>query len=101
MGILLEVMKRSGLIEAFSVDCDRLVRFIHVGKADPRILHVLVAALSWFKGKDSNRMHLFPLVNETKSGVRIQVWLGRLAVLLQADGKSLFTPCSVMRRIIS
>ena len=75
--------------EAFWVDCDRLVRFIHVGKADSRIPHVIVAALGRFKGEDGDRMHLFPLVNETKSGVRIRVWLERLAALLRAEGKSL------------
>ena len=31
--------------EAFWVDCDSLVRFIHVGKADSRIPHVIVAVL--------------------------------------------------------
>ena len=68
--------------EAFWVDCNHLVRCIHVGKADPRIPHVIVVALGWFKGEDGDSMHLFPLVNETRSGVWIQVWLERLAVLL-------------------
>ena len=73
--------------EVFWVDCDRLVRLIHMGEADPRIPHVIVAALGRFKGKDGDRMHLFP--PETRSGVRIRVWLERLAALLQAEGKSL------------
>ena len=57
--------------EAFWIDCDHLLRFLHIGKANTRTPHVIVAALGRFKGEDGDRMHLFPLVNETRSGVRI------------------------------
>ena len=57
--------------EAFWIDCDHLLRFIHVSKADTRVPHVIVDALGRFKGKDGDRMHLFPLVNKTRSGILI------------------------------
>ena len=75
--------------KAFWNNCNRLLRFIHVGKADPRTPHVIVAALERFKGEDGDRMHLFPLVNETCSGVRIHVWLEILAAALRSKGKTL------------
>jgi len=49
---------------------------------------VLVAEMGRFKGEDGDRMHVFPLVNVTKSGIRIRVWLVRVACLLDFEDRS-------------
>ena len=74
--------------EGFWVDCDRLIKHIHIGKFDSRAPHVIVAALGRFKSEDGDRLHVFPLVNETGSGIRIRIWLERLAALLKSEKKT-------------
>ena len=61
--------------KGFWVDCDHLIKHIHVGKFDSRAPHMIVAALGRFKSEDGNRLHVFPLVNKTGSGIRIRIWL--------------------------
>ena len=73
--------------EGFWVDVDRLRKFIGVGKSDAKQPHVLVAAMGRLKGEDGDRMHVFPLVNVTKSGIRIRVWLERVACLLDFEDR--------------
>ena len=40
--------------EGFWVDCNRLIKHIHVGKFDSRALHVTVDALGRFKSEDGD-----------------------------------------------
>ena len=74
--------------EGLWVDADRLCRHIGLGKFDQRGPHVLISLLGRFKSEDGDRMHVFPLANITRSGVRIRVWLERLVKLLRDEGKT-------------
>ena len=74
--------------EGLWVDADRLCRHIEIGKYDQRAPHVLISLLGRFKSEDGDRMHVFPLANITRSGIRIRVWLERLVSLLRTEGKT-------------
>ncbi len=74
--------------EGLWVDADRLIEGINIGRHDPRAKHVIVALLGRFKGEDGDRMHVFPLASVTRSGIRIRLWLERLASLLKSEGKT-------------
>ena len=74
--------------EGLWVDADRLCRHIGMGKYDQRAPHVLISLLGRFKSEDGDRMHVFPLANVTRSGIRIHIWLERLVKLLRDEGKS-------------
>ena len=74
--------------EGLWVDADRLCRHIGMGKYDQRAPHVLISLLGRFKSEDGDRMHVFPLANTTRSGIRIRIWLERLVKLLRDEGKS-------------
>jgi hypothetical protein len=74
--------------EGLGVDAQRLGDNIGVGKHDPRAGHVLVSLLGRFKGEEGDRMHVFPLANVTRSGIRIRLWLERLARVLRVEGKT-------------
>ena len=73
--------------EGFWVDCDRLCANIDVGKYHARAPHVCIPVLGRFKAEDGDRMHVFPLANCTRTGVRIRVWLERVVRQLQNEGK--------------
>ena len=74
--------------EGFWVDARRLVDNIQIGKNDSRYgPHVCVSLLGRFKGEDGDRMHVFPLSNITKSGIRVRVWLERVVRTIQEEGK--------------
>ena len=49
---------------------------------------MIVAPLGQFKSEDGDRLHVFPLVNETGSGIRICIWLERLVALLKSEKKT-------------
>ena len=51
---------------------------------------MLVVVMERFKGEDGNRMHIFPLVNITSSGIMIHLWLERLVALIKEEGKNNF-----------
>ncbi len=73
--------------EGFWVDAERLCSHIRVGKYDDREPHVLIPLLGRFKGEGGERMHVFPLVNVTRSGIPIRNWVERLVTLLKDEGK--------------
>ena len=74
--------------EGLWVDTDKLCENIQVGKRDQRCPHVIVPLLGRFKGEEGDRMHVIPLVNETRSGIRIRIWIERLVRLLKQERKS-------------
>ena len=49
---------------------------------------MIVAALGRFKSEDGDRLHVFPSVNETGSGIRIRIWLEQLVALLKLEKKT-------------
>lgn len=74
--------------EGFWVDADRLCKNISVGKYDKRCPHVIVPLLGRFKSEDGDRMHVIPIVNETRSGIKVRLWLERLVVLLRDEERT-------------
>jgi hypothetical protein len=73
--------------EGFWVDGDRLMKHIQLG-ADDNPPHVVIALLGRFKAEGGDRMHTFVLSNETKSGVKIRVWLERVVETLKQEKRS-------------
>ncbi len=74
--------------EGLWVDAERLIEGIDIGRNPTHERpHVIVSLLGRFKGEDGDRMHVFPLATTTKSGVRIRMWLERVANLLRQEGK--------------
>jgi hypothetical protein len=76
--------------EGLWVDGDRLVENIELGKFSTREdepSHVVVALLGYFKGEDGARMHVFPIASETKSGIKVRVWLERVSSILRIENK--------------
>ena len=73
--------------EGFWVDGDSLVENIKLGKLDPLTPHVVVALLGFFKAEGGERMHVFSIANQTNSGVRVLIWLERVANILKQEQK--------------
>ena len=73
--------------EGFWVDGDLLVENIEVGKYDSPIPHVLVPVIGFFKGESGERMHVFSIANNNKSGTRPRIWLERVVKILRAERK--------------
>ena len=74
--------------EGFWVDADRLCRHIRVGKHDERCPHVIIPLLGRFKSEDGDRMHVIPIVNRTRSGIKVRLWLERLVSLLRSERRT-------------
>ena len=75
--------------EGFWVDGDRLQQYLHLGQSgNLEIPHVAVALLGRFKSEGGDRMHVFTLANETKSGVKNRWWLERVARILAREEKT-------------
>ena len=74
--------------EGFWLDGDRLVSGLQVGKYAQDIPHIVISLLGKFKGEDGDRMHVLPLANVTKSGIRIRKWLERVARIYREEGRS-------------
>ena len=74
--------------EGFWVDGDRLCENIRVGKRDERCPHVLVPLLGRFKSEEGDRMHVIPIVNKTRSGIKVRLWLERLVILLKSEKRT-------------
>ncbi len=55
---------------------------------DPCQPHVLIPLLGWFKGKGGDRMHVFPIVNWTRSGILVRLWVERLVATLRQENQS-------------
>ena len=73
--------------EGFWVDAERLCKHIDCGKHDPRQGHIAVPLLGRFKAEGGDRMHVFPIVNVTQSGIAVRLWVERLVALLKEEGK--------------
>ena len=67
--------------EGFWVDGDRLTAGIELGLVGTAESpgHVVVSLLGKFKGEDGDRMHVFVLANESRSGIKTRVLLERVA----------------------
>ena len=78
--------------ESFWVDANRLCDHILLGKNDVREGHVNVALLGRFKTEDGDRMHVMPIANVSKSGIRFRMWLERLVVWLRKEGNTTDCP---------
>ena len=55
------------------MDADRLYQHIEVGNPDGRSPHLLLPLLGRFKGEYGDQMHIFPISNETCSGIHIRL----------------------------
>ena len=75
--------------EGFWVDGDSLVKEIDVGKEATPIPHVLVPVIGFFKAEHGERMHVFCLANQTKSGIQVRVWLERVVSILREEKKAM------------
>ena len=73
--------------EGFWVDGDALCQNINVGRNAMPIPHVVVTLLGFFKAETGERMHVFSLANITNSGIRVRIWLERVARILNEEGK--------------
>jgi hypothetical protein len=74
--------------EAFWVDAGRLCEHILDGKDDAREGHVNVALVGRFKSEDGDRMHVLPIANVSKSGLKHRMWLERLVAWLKEEGNT-------------
>ena len=75
--------------EGFWVDGYRLQSHLQLGCSDTyEIPHVAVALLGRFNSEGGDRMHVFTLANETKSGVKNRWWLEKVASVLAKERKS-------------
>ena len=72
--------------ETFWVDAGRLCSYILDGKYDARAGHVSVALVGRFKSEDGDRMHVMPIANTSKSGIKFRMWLERLVTWLKEEG---------------
>ena len=48
---------------------------------------MVVALLEFFKCESSERMHVISIANETKSDIRVRMWLERVAEILVRETK--------------
>ena len=74
--------------EVFWVDAGRLCEHILDGKYDSRAGHVSVALVGRFKSEDGDRMHVMPIANTSKSGIKFRMWLERLVSWLKEEGNT-------------
>ena len=56
------------------------------GLTDPRRPHVVIALLGRFKNEVGEKYHLIPLAAETKSGLKVRLWVGRVLEEYAARG---------------
>ena len=73
--------------EGFWVDGDMLMKNINIGKRATPIPHVLVPLIGFFKTEQGERMHVFPIANETKSGIKVRAWLEKVVKILKEEKK--------------
>ena len=74
--------------EGFWLDGDRLVSGIDMGRLSQPTPHVVIPLIGKFKSEEGERMHLLPLVNVTRSGIRIRNWLERVVRLYKDEGRA-------------
>lgn len=48
---------------------------------------MVLTLLGRLKSEEGDRMHVFPVVNEAKTGVKVRVWLEIVACILDQEGK--------------
>ena len=68
--------------EGLLVDLEGLIKF-----DDPGRDFVVVPLLERFKGEHHTTQHLMPCVRETESGIRVEVWIKRLLMIHEAEGR--------------
>jgi hypothetical protein len=73
--------------EGFWVDGDSLVKHIDLGRSDPKIPHVVVALVGFFKAKGGERLHVFSIANRTASGIKVRIWIERVVQILKEENK--------------
>ena len=64
--------------EVTMVNLTGVIKHWHDGVSDPSRPHVVIALLGRLKNEVGERYHLVPLAAETKSGLKIRMWIARV-----------------------
>ncbi len=74
--------------EGFMLDADSLAKNISVGiKTTNGKSFILVPLYGYFKGENGERMHVIPLTEVTRSGIKVRFWLELHVALLERENK--------------
>jgi hypothetical protein len=80
--------------EVFLTDLQGLQKYLEETKTLRRD-HVIIPLLGKFKGEVHRRYHLAPLASVTDSGLKVQVWVKRLAVRERERGGCKALPSAI------